>query len=133
MPDPYPAPISNTSKWNRSGGNRAIECGLKCDHVWYALWATVESRENRNWLEKQSMGGGWRKVSRKPTARSKTTPRVGTLLSSSRVTKLARLAGGKTAGFRNCRNAATFSNVGSHWRIHARTEPPHSQCEISPR
>ena len=44
------------------------------------------------------MGGGCRKVSRKPTASSRATPGVDTRLSASRITKLLRPACGQTSG-----------------------------------
>ncbi len=76
------------------------------------------------------MGGGCRKVRRRPTAFSTPTPCVGTDFSINRLTKLLRPACGHTSGCRNRRRDSLDSNVISHCRIHSNMESPHCQCAI---
>src|ERR1035438_5300033 len=99
----------------------------------YAEPAIEEFRQNRNSLLQQSMGGGCRKVNRKPTAVSKATPGVVTCLSARRITKLLRLACGHTSGCSRSRSADSDWNVISHCRIHSTMDSPHCQCAIRPR
>src|SRR4030095_9485607 len=103
---------------NRSGGSDETGSGTICDHVWYAVEATGEFRYKRNWFEKQEIGGGWRKVSRIPTAFSRSMPSAFTALSESNVTKLQRPACGHTSGRRTFCNSRVSWKVASHWRIH---------------
>src|ERR1700684_2301359 len=74
------------------------------------------------------MGGGWRNVSRMPTAFSNSTPSVGTALSSSSITKLERPAWGQTSGRSRLRSSSRAPKVISHCRIHSRMLSPHCHC-----